>query len=50
MKNEMDRSCDTYGREERCIKDFDGENLRAKDQLEDLTLGGIIIIKYIFKK
>jgi hypothetical protein len=48
-KNEMGRTCSTYGGKARCIQDFGGENLREGDQLGDPDVGGRIILKWIFK-
>jgi hypothetical protein len=36
--------CSTYGGKERCIQDFGG------DHLEDPSVDGTIILKWIFKK
>jgi hypothetical protein len=35
---------------EKCIYDVDGESWKTKDNLEDLVVGGRIILKYMFKK
>ena len=42
--------CSTYGVEERPIQDFDGGNLRERDNLEDSGVEGRIILKWIFSK
>jgi hypothetical protein len=38
-------ACGTYGREERCIQGFGGGNLKERDHVEDLDIGGRIILK-----
>jgi hypothetical protein len=48
-KNEIGRACGTYGREENCIE-CQWENLKEKDHLEDLSVDGRIILKYILMK
>jgi len=45
----MGGACGTYGRQERCIGLWWG-NLRERDHLEHLGIGGRIILKCIFKK
>jgi hypothetical protein len=44
-KNEMDRSCGTYGRQERFIDGFGGK----KDHLEGLGVDERVILKWIFR-
>jgi len=34
----------TYGRQETCVQDFGGGNLRERDHLEDLGIDGRIIL------
>jgi len=46
----MGRACRTYGREERCIQCFGGENLRERDHLEDPGVDWKIILRWIFRK
>jgi hypothetical protein len=45
-KTEMSRACSTYEVEER----FWWERLREGDHLEDLSVDGMIILKWIFEK
>jgi hypothetical protein len=47
-KNEMGGSCGTCERgEESCIKGCGEGNLSEREQLEDLGVGGRIILKYV---
>jgi hypothetical protein len=39
-----------YGREERCIQDFSGGNLREGNGLEDPNLDGKIILNWILER
>jgi hypothetical protein len=48
-KDEKGGACSTYGRQERCIQGFGGGNLRERENLEDLGVGGRIIIKDLKK-
>jgi len=41
----MDRTCCTYGGEERCIQDFGGGTLRERGNFEDIRVDGRIILK-----
>jgi len=43
-------ACSKYGRQERCIQGFGGENVRERKQLGDLGVDGRIIIEWILKK
>jgi hypothetical protein len=45
----MGGACSKYG-QERCIQGFGGGNLREGGHLEDSSVDGIIILKWIFKK
>jgi len=44
-KNEMDRACNTYGKEERFVQGFGGKNLREINHLEDPDVDGRIILR-----
>jgi hypothetical protein len=44
MKNEIGGACGMYGGEDRCIRSFDGGNMRERDHLEDLGVEGKIIL------
>jgi hypothetical protein len=46
----MGGACSTYGGEERCKQVFWWENLRERDHLEDPTIDGRIILRWIFRK
>jgi hypothetical protein len=46
-KNEIGGDCGKYGRAESCIKSSGGE---TRDNLEDLGVKCLIILKLIFKK
>jgi hypothetical protein len=37
-------------RQERCIQEFGGKNLRERDHLENPSVNGRIILKWIFKE
>ena len=39
-----------YGEEERCIKDFGRGNLRVRSHLEDPSVDGRIMLRWIFRK
>jgi hypothetical protein len=41
----MGGSCGTYEGKERCIQDFDGENVKGEDKLEDLGTDGSTVSK-----
>ena len=43
-KNEMGRTRDTYGRDERCTQGYDGD-LKEKDLLEDVGGDGRVKLK-----
>ena len=43
-------ACSTYGGEERRTQVFDGGNLKGRDHLEDPSVYGRIILRWIFKK
>jgi hypothetical protein len=45
----MGGACSTYGRKERYIQDFGGEDLRERHHLGDPGIDGSIILKWIFK-
>jgi hypothetical protein len=49
MKNEMGGACSKHG-EVYMYTEFCWENLREKDLLDDLVIGGCVILKWIFKK
>jgi hypothetical protein len=44
-EDEMVGTCSTYGRNEKCIQDFGGKTLKGRDHLEDLGVGGSIILE-----
>ena len=46
----MSVACSTYGGEERCIRGFGSGNLSERDHLQDLSVNGNIILKWIFNK
>jgi hypothetical protein len=46
----MERTCSTYGGEERCLQDFKWGNLREGNYLKDQGVGGKTILKRIFQK
>jgi len=48
--NEMGGACSAYGEEERRIQGFGGGNLRKGDHLGDPSVGGRIILKWVFRK
>jgi len=39
-----------YGRQERCIQGFGGENVRERNQLGDLGVYGRIIVEWTLRK
>ena len=41
----MEATCSTYGGKERYIQGFGAKNLRERDNLEDTSIGGRIILK-----
>ena len=45
-QNEMGGACSTYGGDPRFIHGFGGE----RDHLEDLSVDGMVTLKWIFKK
>jgi hypothetical protein len=45
----MGRACGTYGRQER-YTGFWWRYLRERDYLENLDMGGNVIVEWIFKK
>jgi hypothetical protein len=45
----MGRACSTYGRDE-CMQYFALENLKGRNHLEDLGIGGKIILGWILGK
>jgi len=49
-KNDMGGACSTYGGEERRIQGFGGKNLRERDHVEDPSVDGGIILRWIFRK
>jgi hypothetical protein len=46
----MGGACSAYGKEERRIQDFDGGNLRERNNLGDPGLNRRIILRWIFRK
>jgi len=46
----MEGECSAYGGEERCIKGFDGGNLRERYHLGDPGVEGRIILIWIFRR
>jgi hypothetical protein len=40
----MGRACSTHGRDENCTQNL-WENVKVKDHLGDLDIGGMIILK-----
>jgi len=46
----MGGACSTYGGQETCIQGFCWGNLRERDHLEGKSVGGSIILKWIFRK
>ena len=49
-KNEIGRTCGTYGRKGEVHTEFWCENLREEDQLQDLRVDGTILLKRIFNQ
>jgi hypothetical protein len=48
--NVIGEACSIYGRQERCIQGFGGENVRERNHLGDLGVDGRIIVEWILKK
>jgi hypothetical protein len=46
----MGSACSTYRGEEKCIWDFGVNVRREKDDLEDIDVGGRIILKWILEQ
>jgi hypothetical protein len=46
----MGGACSTYGEEESCITGFWYGNLRERSYLEEPSVDGTIILRWIFKK
>jgi hypothetical protein len=49
-RSEMGRVCGTYGRQERCLQGFGGENTRKRDHSEDPGVDGKRVSRWIFRK
>jgi hypothetical protein len=49
-KNEIGGACGRYDGQKRYIRDFGGETRGKKIHLEDPGVGGMMTIKWIFKK
>jgi hypothetical protein len=49
VKNEMEKTCSTYGKVE-LYTGFWWGNLKESDHLEDPGINGIIILRWIFRK
>jgi hypothetical protein len=47
MKNEIGGACSAYVRQEKCIQRFWWGNLRVTDHLEDRSIDGRIIFRWI---
>jgi len=47
--SEVDWACGTYGREEKCMQVLVGK-FRGREHLENLSIGGKILLKCILKK
>jgi hypothetical protein len=48
-KNEVGMACSSYRGERGCMKGFDGEKLREGDHLEERSVDGWIILRWIFE-
>jgi hypothetical protein len=48
--NEMSGICSTYGGEERYVSAFWWGNLRERDHLEDPSIDGRLMLRWIFRK
>ena len=48
-KNGIDVACRMDVGEERCLQGFGGGKLMERDRLEDLSVGGRIILRWIFR-
>jgi hypothetical protein len=48
-EKEVGWACGTYGREEKCMQVLVGK-FRGREHLENLSIGGKIIVKWILKK